>query len=36
MRERAALWGGTLHTGPRPDGGYRVIATLPYETPEDP
>jgi len=36
MRERAALWGGTLHTGPRPEGGYRVIATLPYETPEDP
>jgi signal transduction histidine kinase len=36
MRERVAVWGGTLHTGPRPDGGYRVIATLPYETQEEP
>ena len=36
MRERVAVWGGTLHTGPRPEGGYRVIATLPYETPEEP
>ncbi|HYN56943.1 MAG TPA: sensor histidine kinase [Motilibacterales bacterium] len=36
MRERVAVWGGTLHTGPRPEGGYRVIATLPYETQEGP
>ena len=36
MRERVAVWGGTLHVGPRPDGGYRVIATLPYETQEGP
>jgi len=36
MRERVAVWGGTLHTGPRPGGGYRVTATLPYETQEGP
>ncbi|MEI5101529.1 sensor histidine kinase [Streptomyces sp. PmtG] len=29
MRERAALHGGTLETGPRPEGGFRVLATLP-------
>jgi signal transduction histidine kinase len=34
MRERVAVWGGTLQAGPRPDGGYRVTATLPYETEE--
>lgn len=36
MRERVAVWGGTLHTGPRPGGGYRVTATLPYEPLEGP
>ena len=36
MRERVAVWGGTLHTGARPEGGYRVLATLPYETQERP
>jgi signal transduction histidine kinase len=36
MRERVAVWGGTLHTGPRPEGGYRVTATLPYESQEGP
>lgn len=36
MRERVAVWGGTLDTGPRPDGGYRVTATLPYEPQEGP
>jgi signal transduction histidine kinase len=31
MRERVALYGGTLHTGPGPAGGYRVAAELPVE-----
>ncbi|HSL58746.1 MAG TPA: sensor histidine kinase [Acidimicrobiales bacterium] len=30
MRERAAVVGGELHTGPRPGGGFRVAAVLPY------
>ncbi|MFH9349762.1 sensor histidine kinase [Kitasatospora sp. NPDC017646] len=29
MRERVALHGGTLTTGPRPDGGFAVRAELP-------
>ncbi|MEU9329746.1 histidine kinase [Streptomyces canus] len=29
MRERAAMLGGTLRAGPRPDGGYEVAAYLP-------
>ena len=29
MRERVALYGGHIDTGPRPDGGFRVVATLP-------
>ncbi|BCB88184.1 sensor histidine kinase [Phytohabitans suffuscus] len=29
MRERATLLGGTLETGPRPEGGFRVSARLP-------
>ena len=29
MRERVALFGGSLETGRRPDGGYRVHAHLP-------
>jgi signal transduction histidine kinase len=33
MRERAALYGGTLTTGPGPDGGFRVLAVLPVEAP---
>ncbi|MCW6004277.1 hypothetical protein K1W54_06735 [Micromonospora sp. CPCC 205371] len=28
MRERVALFGGTLHAGPRDDGGFRVRAVL--------
>ena len=33
MRERAAAVGGTVSAGPRPDGGFRVTATLPTEPP---
>lgn len=29
MRERVALYNGTLRTGPLPGGGYQVTATLP-------
>ncbi|MGP4001079.1 sensor histidine kinase [Streptomyces sp. 8N706] len=29
MRERAAALGGTLQAGPRPDGGFRVLARIP-------
>ena len=30
MRERAAMFGGTLTAGPRPAGGFRVRALLPW------
>ena len=33
LRERLAVYGGTLHTGSRPTGGYRVKAQIPLETP---
>ena len=33
MRERAAMLGGELDAGPRPDGGFRVHARLPLEAP---
>ncbi|HET8777819.1 MAG TPA: sensor histidine kinase [Candidatus Limnocylindria bacterium] len=29
MRERVRLYGGTFEAGPTPDGGFRVMATLP-------
>ncbi|MGC5015636.1 histidine kinase [Streptosporangium sp. DT93] len=37
MRERARMYGGTFGAGPRPEGGFRVAARLPYDpngTPE--
>ncbi|MFI2782619.1 sensor histidine kinase [Streptomyces sp. ALB3] len=36
MRERVRLTGGTLDTGPLPDGGYRVAARLPLPPPQPP
>jgi signal transduction histidine kinase len=33
LRERLVLYGGTLQTGPRPRGGYRVKALIPLEAP---
>ncbi|MFD0265164.1 sensor histidine kinase [Streptomyces sp. NPDC127106] len=33
MRERVRLTGGTLDTGPLPDGGFRVAARLPLNGP---
>jgi len=36
MRERAARCGGSFSAGPRPEGGFRVWASLPYEPLEDP
>ncbi|MFF4284456.1 sensor histidine kinase [Streptomyces sp. NPDC001633] len=33
MRERVALLGGRLSTGPRPEGGYRVAVRLPLPAP---
>ncbi|MFD3546802.1 sensor histidine kinase [Streptomyces sp. NPDC058655] len=35
MRERVRLTGGTLDTGPLPDGGFRVAARLPLNTPSE-
>jgi signal transduction histidine kinase len=32
MRERVALFGGELHSGARPEGGFAVRARLPLET----
>lgn len=32
LRERLSVYGGTLETGPSPDGGFRVAALIPLET----
>ncbi|MDH4307397.1 MAG: sensor histidine kinase [Acidimicrobiia bacterium] len=32
MRERVTLLGGKLDAGPRPGGGFRVVATIPVES----
>ena len=31
MRERVAVYGGSIHIGPRPGGGFVVRARIPYE-----
>jgi hypothetical protein len=31
MRERAAVYGGSLDAGPGAVGGFRVAARLPYD-----
>jgi signal transduction histidine kinase len=32
MRERAAMFGGTLTAGPVPGGGFAVRASIPLES----
>jgi signal transduction histidine kinase len=36
MRERVAPYGGTLHTGARPGGGFEVEASIPLNGQEAP
>ena len=35
MRERVRVYGGELHAGPRPDGGFEVRAHLPLQNEEE-
>jgi len=35
MRERVRVFGGELHTGPRPGGGFEVVARLPLHDPDE-
>ena len=35
MRERVRVFGGELHTGPRPSGGFEVRARLPLQNEEE-
>ena len=35
MRERTAMLGGSLDTGPTDDGGFQVTAVLPVSPPEE-
>ena len=35
MRERVTTYGGTLTTGPRPEGGFQVVADIPYAAAEE-
>jgi signal transduction histidine kinase len=36
LRERIAIYGGSLEVGPRPGGGWRVRATIPHEPAQEP
>jgi signal transduction histidine kinase len=36
LRERIAIYGGSLEVGPRPGGGWRVRATIPQEPTQEP
>ncbi|WP_158077395.1 sensor histidine kinase [Amycolatopsis keratiniphila] len=35
LTERVRIAGGALHAGPTPDGGFRVAAILPYDSPAE-
>ncbi|WP_445352018.1 sensor histidine kinase [Haloactinomyces albus] len=33
MQERVAVYGGSIHSGPQPGGGFEVVASLPLNAP---